>query len=381
MTIIDRYMLRQFVRTFILCYISLAGLYIVFDAFIHMEDFLRFGDKVGGGVGLLRLLGSYYGYRMILFFDRTSALLTLISAMFTVTWIQRHNELTALLSAGISRVRVVAPIIAAAVSLSLAAVAVREVVIPRLANELSRVPSDLLGDQGRSLSKGRYDNQTDIYIRGMNTYANQRRIEKPEFLLPQGLDRYGSQLSADNAYYQPPEKDRPGGYLMQGVRDPKGLPQQASLELAGTPVIITPRDAPWLAADQCFVVSDLDFDQLIGGQTFRQFSSTRQLIAGLYNRSLDYGADIRVEVHCRIVQPLLDVTLLFLGLPLVLTRQSRNVFLAIGLCLLVVALFLLIVIGFKQLGVQQLLRPALAAWAPLMLFAPLAVYMAESMWE
>ena len=33
MAIIDRYLLRQFVKTFVICYVSLTGLYIVFDAF------------------------------------------------------------------------------------------------------------------------------------------------------------------------------------------------------------------------------------------------------------------------------------------------------------------------------------------------------------
>ena len=51
------------------------------------------------------------------------------------------------------------------------------------------------------------------------------------------------------------------------------------------------------------------------------------------NPSLDYGADVRVAIHGRIVKPLLDMTLLFLGLPLVVTRESRNVFIAMGLCM------------------------------------------------
>ena len=32
--------------------------------------------------------------------------------------------------------------------------------------------------------------------------------------------------------------------------------------------------------------------------------------------------DVRVTVHSRVVQPILDVTLLFLGLPLVVARGS-----------------------------------------------------------
>ena len=79
-------------------------------------------------------------------------------------------------------------------------------------------------------------------------------------------------------------------------------------------------------------------------------ASTAQLIADLRNPSLDYEGDVRVAIHARIVQPLLDMTLLFLGLPLVVTRENRNVFLAMGLCILVTVTFTLVVIGLQQLG-------------------------------
>ena len=99
------------------------------------------------------------------------------------------------------------------------------------------------------------------------------------------------------------------------------------------------------------------------------------------NPSLDFGADVRVAIHARIVNPLLDITLLFLGLPLVVVRESRNVFMAIGMCVGVVSTFLLVVIGFQQLGSAYLLSPALAVWLPLMIFVPLAVWLADSMRE
>ncbi len=376
MKIIDRYVLRQFLQTFAICFLSLTGLYIVFDAFTNLEEFLRCSDQAGG---LLPLMGSFYGYQSILFLDRTSGLLALVAAMFTVSWLQRHHEATALLSAGISRTRIVKPIVIAAVVISLLSAASRELVIPRLREQLSRRPQDLIGDVGQPLDFLR-DYRTDIFIRGDRTFADCKRIEKPDFLLPVGLRDYGRRLLAENAFYHPPAQGRPGGYLLDGVRQPENLAQHPSLCIDGQPVIITPHDAPeWLKPRQCFVVSEVTFEQLTGGRAFREFSSTAQLIAGLHNPSLDFGGDVRVAIHSRLVKPFLDVTLLMLGLPLIASRQSRNVFLAIGTCVGVVAVFLLVVIGFRQLGALCLLDPDLAAWAPLILFVPPAVGLAESM--
>jgi lipopolysaccharide export system permease protein len=376
MRIIDKYLLRQFLQTYLICYCSLMGLYIVFDAFTNLEEFIRCGEKSGG---LLPLMGSFYAYQSMAFFDRTSGLLALIAAMFTIAWIQRHNEMTALMAAGISRVRIIKPVIAAAVCLSVMAAVNREIVIPHFTKQLSRQPQDLIGDVAQEL-RPRYDAQTNILIQGKATYADTRRIEEPVFVLPRTLNGYAKQISAKNAFYHPPESGRPGGYLVEGSLEPKDLSGRPSLILGGKPVIITQRDAPdWLRDQQCFVVSNMNYEELTAGRAFVQFASTSQLISNLRNPSLDFEADMRVAIHSRIMQPFLDITLVFLGLPLVVSRERRNIFLAVGLCLAVVSVFLLVVITLQYLGSICLIDPALAAWAPMMLFVPLAVLLADGM--
>jgi len=101
----------------------------------------------------------------------------------------------------------------------------------------------------------------------------------------------------------------------------------------------------------------------------------------LRNPSVGFGPDVRVTIHSRFVQPILDIALLFLGLPLVLTREQRNVFSAIAMGGFVVGTFFSVVITCHALGSNYLLSPALAAWCPLMLFVPLAVWMAEPLRE
>ena len=44
-TIIDRYMLRQFVQVLVICFLSLIGLYIVIDAFGHLDHFVDYCRK------------------------------------------------------------------------------------------------------------------------------------------------------------------------------------------------------------------------------------------------------------------------------------------------------------------------------------------------
>ena len=377
MWIIDRYMLRQFLSTFVICCVSLFGLYVVFDLFTNLEEFLRCGRDQGG---VLALIASFYGYQSAVFFDQTAGLLALVAAMFTITWIQRHNELTALMAAGVARTRVAAPVIIAAIVVAVLAAGSRELLIPQIRDALARRPQDLIGDVGQPMN-AIHDNLTDILFRGEETFANDKRITKPDLHLPRPspLDRYGQHLIAENAYYKPAEGDRPAGYLLRGVSKPADLAEKRSLALDGKPVVITPHDASWLEPNECFVVSGITFQQLAGGDNWESHSSTTQLIAGLKNPSLDFGANVRVQIHARMVQPFLDITLLFLGLPLVLRKENRNVFLAIGACAAVVSLFMMVTIVCRQLGASYWVSPALGAWLPLFIFFPPAVMLTESM--
>jgi lipopolysaccharide export system permease protein len=373
-TIIDRYMLRQFVQVLVICFLSLVGLYIVIDAFGHLDHFVDHADEHGGLMGVLL---SYYAYHSIAFFDRTSGILTLVAVMFTVTWIQRHHEMTALLAAGITRTRVLRPVLLAAMCIALAAAANRELVMPSIRDHLATDSKDL-GGKHRDLTQARFDSN-DIRIGGEKVVTREKKIVNALFFLPRNLSRHGKQIIAYEATFLPAQGGLPSGYLLTGVTEPKGLLKQPSLTVDDVPVIITPPGNGWLKEDQLFVVSSLSFELLAAGATWRDFASTQEMIRELRNPSSDLGADVRVAIHGRFMQPFLDTTLLFLGLPFVITRTNRNPFISIGLCLGVVTVFMLVVLGCQYLGSNGWLAPPLAAWLPLIIFAPVAAATSDSL--
>jgi lipopolysaccharide export system permease protein len=359
----------------VICFVSLGGLFVVIDGFGNLDSFMQYAEKQGSLAGVM---APYYGYRLLAVFDATSGALTLVAAMFTISLFQRHNEMTALMAAGVPVGRIVRPVVLAVVAVSLAAAGVRELVIPAVRDQpgLARNAQDLLGDTARELTP-LYDQQTDILLQGKETYADTRRIHKPNFRLLRGLAKYGNQLVGEDAFYRPAEKGRPAGYLVKGVTQPAKITERPSLELAGRKVILTPADTDWLERDQVFVASNVTFEQLTGGWAWRRFASVFELIGGLRNPSLEFAADVRVAIHARFVQPVLDATLLLLGLPLIVSRQQRNVFVATGLCFAVAATFMVVVIVCQEMGRQSLVNPALAAWLPLFIFVPAAAIVAE----
>ncbi len=377
MTIIDRYIVRLFAKVLVICFLSLTGLFVVIDAFGNLEEFINYSSVKGS---LLAVLCEYYGPRVLSFFDRTCGLLALIAAMFAITWLHRSNELMALMAAGVPKRRVTIPLVCVAVVVSLIGIVNRECLIPRYRLSLTRNAQDWLGDKAQQITP-QVDNATEFLLGGQRSFADEQRIERPSFGMPLALGHVGTQLTAKNAYWRAATQERPAGYLMDDVGSPSEILTSRSLYAGGRPLVLTPLDAQWLKPNQCFVVSDLDFNELTTGEAVRQFSSSAQLIKGLNNHSLGYGADVRVTVHSRFVQPFLDMTLLMLGLPIVLSKQNRNFFVAAGSGLLLVTAFFLVVLACHALGNNYLISPATAAWGPLLVFAPVAAFCSRSIFE
>jgi lipopolysaccharide export system permease protein len=68
-----------------------------------------------------------------------------------------------------------------------------------------------------------------------------------------------------------------------------------------------------------------------------------------------------------------------IGLPLMMSRRPRNVFLTISMCLGLATAFTLVSLSCQSLGGVGMLRPSLAAWLPLMIFVPLAAGMSKTL--
>jgi lipopolysaccharide export system permease protein len=300
--------------------------------------------------------------------------------MFALSWLERHNELTALLAAGVTRWRIARPAIVFAAVVSLLAMANRELVLPRIRENLSRNAQDLRGDAARPFD-ARYDHATEILFRGRSAQSATCRIEKPSLLMPPSLSEYGPQIDAAEAYWKPADAAHPAGYLLCQVREPADIDRLEPLQSGGRTVVFTRSAADWLSPGECFVTSDVTFEQLIGSANWSQYSSTIELVRAIANPSLGVGAEIPLRVHARIVSPLLDMSLALLGIPLVVGPNRRGIFVAVGLCVLSAVVFFLMIFGWHALAAAYVVSPSLGAWAPLLILAPLASWAAQPMWQ
>lgn len=369
MTRIDRYILLLYVRVLAVCFVTLTGLLIVAQVFTNLDEFIQYGRNRGS---LFLALVEYYSPVLLAIFDRTCGLLILLSSMFVIAWLYRTNEMTALLAAGISKSRIVRPILWVSILVIGFAVVSRECFIPRWEKALNRSPQDLQGGTRMHPIRPTFDIEYGVLIAGRSLETNSQSILNPVFKFEGPVADSIEQIHASRAVYLSAESDRPAGYRLEGLASKSILPGKSSIRREGRDYLRLPTDTPWLSSDQCFIPSRVEYAMLQGGSS-QQFASTAELIWRLRNQGEYYGNDLQVMVHARFLQPWMDLTLLLMGLPLILTTRSRNLVQLAMVCVATFGLFFAVTAGFGSLASKgTFFSPAAAAWGPLIVFGPIA---------
>lgn len=368
LTTIDRYLLFVYLRVFFICFVTLSSLLIVVQLFTNLDELIAFGKTRGG---FLKGLAEYFSPYLLSIFDRMCGLLTLLATMFVVAWLYRTNEMTAILAAGISKGRIIRPILFMSAVMVLLAAASRELLIPKYSEMLSKSPQELLGDSQRPI-RPTEDYEHGVWVAGLHLQPANKIIIRPIFRFTGPGVQVTSQLTGSQAQYLAADENHSAGFLVIDPTGSESLAGKRSVMNEEGTFLLLPTDTSWLKPNQCFVPTTIEFDALRGGGA-KQFASTSDLIWRLQNQTQFHGSELKVTIHSRFVQPLLDFTLLLIGIPMILSSGNRSLVGLITSCVVSFAVFFGISIGFHTLGSHEtFLSPSAAAWAPLLLFGPFA---------
>ncbi|MFG0254679.1 MAG: LptF/LptG family permease, partial [Rhodopirellula sp. JB053] len=239
MTRIDRYILILFLRTVLVCFLSLAGIFIVFHAFTAFDDLVA---QTRNGDSLPWVAFRFYGPYLIMLFDMTGAIITLMAFLFTVGWLRRTGELTATLSAGVSHGRIFRPMVIASGVIIVSQLCCREMVIPHFRSSLTMKAEDLDGEIEQAV-RPTFDQFAGILIEGATLRTKAQTIEHPNFRIDTEYEGFGDLLIADEAVWMEPGQTQTGigesavtrasgppvaGYLLRNVKEPEGIHRIAS---------------------------------------------------------------------------------------------------------------------------------------------------------
>jgi lipopolysaccharide export system permease protein len=123
MSLLMRYLLRQYLRVLVLCLTGLASVYVIVD---FVEKIRRFANYQAE----LRHVAWYFVLKLPSILFQIMPLAVLMSCLLTLAILSRNNEITAMRSSGISLYRVSIPFLAVAQLISVLMLWASDSVIP-----------------------------------------------------------------------------------------------------------------------------------------------------------------------------------------------------------------------------------------------------------
>src|SRR5438309_692307 len=216
LTLLDRSLIWSYLKAYLVCLVSMMGLFVVVDLFTNLDKFTQASK---GFVPVMQHIGLVYLNKLPQIFNHLCEAIGLLAGMFTVAWMQRNNELLPLLSAGVSTRRVVQPVLICAGAMMILASLNQELGLPHIDSFMIENRENPDGAKEVDV-KGNYDRYGTL-IGAEKAVMKDRLLKNFNAVIPPGPGRHGyTTLQAKVAHYIPESLDdkRSGGYLLEETR-------------------------------------------------------------------------------------------------------------------------------------------------------------------
>lgn len=346
MTVLYRYLLREFLRAATACILGFLLLFLLIDFVDHAEELLRHHAN-------FREIGWYYLTRIPGMFVLISPVGTMLAVLVAVSLRVRSNELTAMFSGGVSLLRACLPILAGCALVSALSLLCSEVLVPaanRHAREIERLRIRP-GKVAAQFSGNRY------WMRGERGILSAQVVESASRSL------MGFQYIEVDRDFRPVRRieSRRARLLPDGAWE---LGEGRERTLGETPSVsaFSLRTYRFPETMDGFIEGDTPPEEM----TYAQLSG----YVGEVRRRGYEASGYETDLHAKISYPLLNVLISMLAIPFALrSPRSGGVWRSIGLGLLMGFACWVVLSASLSLGRKGVLPALLAAWLPGVLIA------------
>lgn len=386
--ILDRYVAREFLISYIIALLVVLSLRIILDLFVQLDEFVeaKSDQAAPGALTALGYILDYYGPKTFEYFRDFSGMIILLAAVFSLARMTRQNELTAVLASGVSLKRVIAPIVLLGFVLNMLMVIDQEFILPRYADKLVRRHDEM--NRLRSLSINLLPDKNNALLTA-NEFDPQEKSLRGVQIILRAAGRATGVITASAAHW---DESRQRWRLTEGQL----LIMERTTESVSRDrlwkIDYYPSDIPSVSADnsqsQPATLLSPDYLWLQRHKNFKTLMSGAEL-SNLMKLELKPAqrAETITEKHFRFTDPIINMVMLLLGLPLLVSRERRSTKTSILLTMLgaggcFIATFACkLMIGEDIFGGffgSPYFSYALLAWVPIIVFMPLAVLALDS---
>ncbi len=354
MRILDKYIIKEYLRTFFIIMISFSVLFIVVDVFDRLPRML----KKDAGYDVLAL---YFILRIPYLIVLTSPVCVLLSGLFLMNSLSKYNESIAIRAAGISIFRMVLPLLWVGLIMSGLIGIFGEYLLPKAEAYRDYVSTVKINKQQMEDIKMRSNifytdsNNYLYYIGFFDGYKNNLRvIDITKFDPKNGTIL--QKISASDAFWMKDKWSFWECYIRTFDKD-KLVSYQYFQQTDLKEVKATPTD---------FIKSAKNTMSM-------NFFELRDYINRLKKVGEEYRAEL-VDLYMKVSFPLANFIIILFCVPLATTSvrsKGRGIIFLIGL--LICFLYLSALRVSQSLGYNAVLEPLVAAWLPNVVFFALGV--------
>ncbi len=351
MKIIDKHLLRSLLAPLAYCFSAFLLVFMVFDLFENLSHFVEAGTATFDIV-------RYYGLLLPSMLVYIAPISMLLAALYSLSRLTRHNEITALRACGISMVRIVMPFLAVGLVGSLFVALVHETVGPwsafwshQFIQEQRQQDAPLSVYVAQNLAFRNEKEQRVWLISHFDTRTyDMSRVEVIE-QTPEGLDR--AKIRAGRARWLD------GRWWFEDliVQDygPQGHPM-------GAPRFERYREMRAYTETPQIFLKEVKGPEHLSSRDLADFLRTRR------NLSEAMRARVLVDYHFRLAMPWTCLVVMLMGIPFGTQSGRRGATLGIVLALSLFFAYYISLNFSMALGKKEWLWPWLAAWGPNVFF-------------
>jgi lipopolysaccharide export system permease protein len=377
MRILDRYILKSFLVNYLLALGVLIGMYVLLDLIVNVQDFAKGAAVAVEGKQLpapstWAILGDmvdYYSYQLLVIFQQVSGVIPVMAAGFTMVRLTRHHELTAMLASGVSLYRVAAPIIGLSMVFALLNVVNQEFVIsqPFVIKQLLRKHDEVNQVVSRPDAVN-FVLDSDNSLLSAKAYDSAARQMQNVFIVQRDKEgRPIGHIVADTATWEIPEGETTEAWVMRGAVIESDRGEADALQRVANKVPVFNYRTGMTPAQLDLIFQKKAVDYLSSAQ-----------VRKLAEFSPDINKPVLYKImHLRFTQPLMNIVMLLIGIPFLLTREPKRLVVNMFYCTAISGVVFIATFVIYQMGGSQIPDPMVAAWLPVLLFGPFALVMLD----
>lgn len=299
MTILNRYILAQFIRTFLTVAAGFVAIYILVDFFEKIDNFMEAGKSIG-------LLIQFYLFNIPFIIDQLGPILILLSGVVSLGLLSHNNELTAMMAGGLHLRTIVKPILIGGVLFTMLFLAMAQWILPRTIATTNTIWYEEVNGM---IPLGIFRNGR-FYYRGTEGFYSFARpwLDKDifhHFSYSSWTDEHNLQslITAKSAEYTN------GEWLLSN-----GQIQKKNINTSYTTTLFDEKKFDFPEAPDHFFVPEYQSAELSLTELFQD---------SLNQKSEQETLVAKTNFYSRISYTLLGIPLLFLGLPILLISYKK----------------------------------------------------------